>query len=227
MEEWNFIFNNESSLDYLTVSKLPSIFKAQKDITKIEIDGRDGFLTQDDGSYKGIIKTVECWVKDLSYIDYLCNWLTGSSDVIFSNEPDRVYKATIINQIQFDVVARDFHTFLIQFDCQPHKYAIDNNTIVLTSSGNVFNPAPTFSKPLIKIYGSGAINLTINGNVIKLTNISGYVTINSEMMDCYKDLQLMNNYMIGDFPSLISGNNIISWTGTVSKIEITPNFRYL
>lgn len=227
MEDPYFIFNNVSSADYLTISKLPSIVRAQKNITKIEIDGRDGFLTFDDGSYKGTVKTVECWVKDLKDIDYISSWLTGSSDVIFSNEPDKIYKCTIINQISFDLVARDFHTFLIQLEAQPHKYSINNDVITLTSSGTIYNPTGTIARPIIKLYGTGAINLTINSKVINLTNIVGYVVINSDLQDAYKDSTLYNNYMVGDFPMLIPQNNTISWTGTVTKIEITPNWRNL
>lgn len=227
MEEPYFIFNNVSSTDYLTISKLPSIVRAQKNITKTELVGRDGFLTHDEGTYKGTIKTVECWIKDLKDIDYLSSWLTGSSDVIFSNEPDKIYKCTIINQIEFSLVARDFHTFLIQFEAQPHKYSINNNVITLTALGTIYNPTGTIARPIIKLYGTGAITLTVNGNITNLTNISSYVTINSDLQDTYKDSQLMNNYQVGDFPVLIPGNNTISFTGTVTSIEITPNFRYL
>jgi len=63
--------------------------------------------------------------------------------------------------------------------------------------------------------------------VVNLTNVSEYVTINSDLMDCYKDTLLKNNDMNGEFPVLIVGNNTISWTGIVTKVEITPNFRYI
>lgn len=69
--------------------------------------------------------------------------------------------------------------------------------------------------------------MTINSKVINLTNIVGYVVINSDLQDAYKDSTLYNNYMVGDFPMLIPQNNTISWTGTVTKIEITPNWRNL
>ena len=80
---------------------------------------------------------------------------------------------------------------------------------------------------MIKIYGAGAIDLSINGNVIHLTNVVDYVTVDASLMDAYKDTLLKNNDMIGDFPELIVGENTVSWTGTVTSIEITPNWRYL
>jgi len=227
MKQAYFIFNNISSEDYLMVNTLPSIIKAQKDIEKIEIVGRDGFLTKDNGAYKGILKTVECTIMDLDNIDYICSWLDGSSDVIFSNEPDKIYKATIINQIEFKKVAVTFHTFIIQFDCQPHGYSIDNSIITLTSAGTIYNSGSANSKPIIKVFGTGAITLTVNGNIVNLTNIVDYVTINSDLMDCYKDTLLKNNDMSGEFPIIISGNNTISWIGNVTKVEITLNSRWI
>lgn len=222
-----FIFNGIDSSDYLIINKLPSIFKAQKDVEKIEVQGRDGFLTQDNGNYKSIIKTVECTIKDLKQIDFICNWLTGSGDVIFSNESDKKYKATIINQIEFKRVFVNFHSFIIQFECQPHKYSISNNKITLTTSGTKIYNKGADSRPIFKIFGTGNIDLTVNSNVIHLTNVVDYVAIDSDLMDCYKDTVLKNNYMNGEFPILVNGVNTISWTGTVTKIEVTPNWRWL
>lgn len=220
-----FIWNGIKS-DDLIINKLPNIIKATKDITKTEVQGRDGFLTQDNGSYKSVVKSVECTMKDLERIDFICSWLTGSGEVTFSNEPTKVYKATIINQIEFERVVATFHSFIIQFECQPHKYDIDNELITLLTSGSVYN-AGTTCKPIIKIYGTGAIDLNINGNIIKLTDVADYVTIDSDLIDCYKDTELKNNYMNGDFPELVNGTNNISWTGAATKVEIVPNWRYL
>lgn len=227
MKQAYFIFNNISSEDYLMVNTLPSIIKAQKDIEKIEVVGHNGFLTKDNEAYKGILKIVECTITDLDNIDYICSWLDGSSNVIFSSEPDKIYRATIINQIEFKKVAVTFHTFIIQFDCQPHKYSINNNVITLTTTGTIFNNGTANSKPVIKVQGTGNIDLNINGNIINLTNVSEYVIINSDLMDAYKGTLLCNNTMNGEFPELIPGNNTISFTGAVNSIEITPNWRYL
>ena len=222
-----FIFNNIDSKDYLIINKLPSIFKAERNIEKIEVEGRDGFLTIDDETYKGAIKPVECTIKDLKDIDFICSWLDGGGEVIFSNEPEKIYKAVIINQIEFKKVFVNFHSFLIQFEVQPHKYSIGNEIITLESVGTIFNSGGAISKPIIKVFGTGDVDLSINGNIVNLINIVDYVTINSDLMDCYKDTLLKNNEMSGEFPILEIGNNNISWTGTVSKLEITPNFRYL
>lgn len=206
---------------------MPPIIKAERDVDKVEVKGRDGFLTNDLGTYKGVLKSVECSITDLENIDFICAWLTGSGDIIFSNEPSKTYKAIIINKIEFSKVVKDMHSFIIQFDCQPHKYSLTNDLITLTNSpAIVANGATAISKPIIKVYGTGDIDITINSKVIHLEDVVDYMTIDSYIEDAYKDIDPKNNCMTGEFPELIVGINNIAWLGTVSKIEITPNWRY-
>ena len=212
----------------IMINKLPPITKSTRDIVKSPpVPGRDGFLTQDFETYQGTVKPCECTLLDITMVDQLPAWLDGSGEVIFSNQPDRKYQACIINQISFSRINRKWYKFIVMFDCQPLPLMLDSPVITLTVPGNITNAGTHSSKPVIKIYGTGTVDLSINGNVIHLTNVVGYVTIDSGLMDSYKDTLLKNNDMIGEFPELIVGENTISWTGAVTKVEITPNWRFL
>ena len=46
-------------------------------------------------------------------------------------------------------------------------------------------------------------------------------------MEAYKGVTSMNGCMGGDFPTLLPGQNAISWTGNVTKVVVQPNWRYL
>lgn len=223
-----FIFNNISSIDMgIIVNKLPPIIKANRDIELIEVPGRDGFITQDLGTYRGIPKAVECSIKDTANIDLISSWLTGSGEVIFSNEDDRKYKAVIKNQIDFNKVLRIFRSFIVQFECHPYKYSLNNEVIIINeNNAKIFNSS-SISKPIIKVFGSGDVTLMINNKNITLKGIVDNVTLDSEMMDCYKGIELKNNTMTGEFPLLAPGFNNISWVGNITKLEITPNWRWL
>ncbi|EJE7236826.1 phage tail protein, partial [Clostridium botulinum] len=74
---------------------------------------------------------------------------------------------------------------------------------------------------------SSDISLNINGEVIKLKNVNNYIELDPEIQECYRDTLNCNNDMQGEFPIFKVGENRISWTGNVSKIEITPNWRCL
>ena len=211
----------------ILVNELPPITKAARDMTKIVIPGRDGFLTQDFETYQGTIKSVECTILDITLVDQVIAWLDGSGEVIFSNQDDRKYQASIINQIPFSRIIRKWYKFILIFDCQPFAKMLENQTVILTESGILHNSGAHKSKPVITVYGAGTIDLTINSTVVHLTNVVDYVTIDSDLMDAYNGTLLKNNDMLGEFPELGIGENVISWTGSVEKVEITPNWRWL
>lgn len=83
------------------------------------------------------------------------------------------------------------------------------------------------SEPIITIYGTGNVSVTLNGNAFSINNVEDYVTIDSQMQDAYKDTQLKNNDMTGEFPILQCGENILTWTGNVSKIEVNFNAQWI
>lgn len=222
-----FIYNNIDSRDMgILVNELPPIIKAPRDINKIIIPGRDGFLTEDFQTYGGTVKSCECTILDITQVDQVLAWLDGSGEVIFSNQLDRKYQACIINQIPFNRIIRKWYKFIVIFDCQPFSLVINSPVITMTIPGTIVNPGNHPSKPTIKIYGNGAISLVVNGAPNYLVNVVGYVTINSDIVDCYKDSQLKNNDMTGPFPTLKVGSNVISWTGSVTSIQITPNSKF-
>ncbi|ENK0839195.1 phage tail family protein [Clostridium botulinum] len=220
---WKGIHSNEKGLKIIS---LPNITTSERREEKIIVPGKDGYLTQSDGSYEGEVKPVEFDIKHDNFDDIKA-WLNGSGEVIFSNEPDRYYKARIINKLDLARVLEKFHSGIIQFDCQPFGYDLNNNLIIIDKPISIYNEGTYKSQPYLKIFGSGYISLNINDEVIKLKNIDGYVELDSEIQECYRDILNCNNDMQGEFPIFKVGENKISWTGNVSKIEITPNWRYL
>jgi len=165
---------------------------------------------------------------DDTNLDEVKFWLDGYSDLILSWQSDRSFKAKMINKIDIEQSLETFGEFPLIFKAQPFGYSLNNRLITVTNTpSTIINTATKDSKPVIKIYGNGNIELTVNSNVIHLINVIDYVTIDSDLLDCYKDTALQNNNMSGEFPTLQIGTNAISWVGTVTKVEITPNWRWI
>lgn len=223
-----FIWKGESTEDYkITINKLPDLIRPAERVNKIIIEGRNGFLTDSYGTYEELIKSCECTIEYTDNLDYICNWLTGSGEVIFSSESDKVYQATIINSIPFSKVTKFLSTFIIQFDCQPLKLSLSEKIKQLLTPSVIMNYGTIETEPVISIYGSGNVILSVNDNLIELMDIQDLVVIDSIIMDCYKDDSLLNNKMIGDFPTLKVGKNNISWTGNVSKVEVKYREKFI
>lgn len=233
----SFNFGSKNSYDDfgILISKRPSIPSPKRRVNTINIPGRDSNLIFDEKTYDDITLTVECSVKDkenlANKIDGIKAWLfeTGQGDLIFSFQDDRKYIAQVVNSIDFKQIYKYFSQFPIIFNCRPFKYAVENTMVNIIQTGaKISNIGTIESEPIISVYGSGDIIFKINEQQISLKGISNKIIINSVIQDCYDDEgNNLNGKMSGEFLKLKSGENIIEWSGNVTKTEIIPNWRWL
>lgn len=211
----------------IITEKLPSRDSAMPRVNKVSVPGRDGFLTIDEKCFEPIVKTVEFHCDGKVSLDNIKEWLTGNGEIIFENEPDRYYKASILNQISFTDIIPKVQKGIIIFDCQPFGYLITGKTTVTISATNstIVNPGNYYSEPYIKLYGSGNVALTVNGTTTVINNVSSYVEIDTELDQFYKGTTSMEGNVVGNCPTFQVGSNTIAWTGTVTKLEIIPRWR--
>ena len=226
-----FIYNGiDSRLMGVIVTAMPPTVRAAQRVESVKVPGRDGSLHETDGSYDNYTKTMECAIKKREKIDDIAAWLTGSGDIIFSTEPDKVYRVTLSNTISITQMMRTFQKFQISFDTHPFKYNVNkfNDMLTLTNSTTFLGKGTVYSRPIITIYGSEAVTLTVNGVDYPISKIDDYITIDSEAEECYMNkLNRNSRYSADEFPRLLPDENTISWTGEVEKVEIQPNWRWL
>lgn len=67
----------------------------------------------------------------------------------------------------------------------------------------------------------------VGTTIMELTGISENIVIDSVLQEAYIGNTLMNDHMSGDFPVLKPGQNAIGWSGTVTRVVVKPNWRYL
>ena len=259
------IFNGigSRSLNGLIISELPPIIKPRIRTETTEIEGKDGDIIDTLG-YASYDKSIQIGLfgnidsnrivgKLRQYdIDKVAKFFSGSGDLTFSNEPDKVYKAAIYESIDFERLVR-FRTAKVKFHVQPFKYLFGEQPVELeiTSESNneaeqpntnnatsltVNNVGLEKSKPIITLWGSGVVEISINTVSAFQLDFSinpdvpdEYLTVNSEIEECYKDTAktLKNRSMIGEFPILLPGENIITWTGILTKIIVEVRSRWL
>lgn len=232
----SFNFGGKNSYtDYgIIISKRPSLPSPKRRVSYIDIPGRDSNLKYDEGTFEDITITVECTVKGNKILEQLDNikaWLfgAGESDLIFSFQDDKKYKAQVVNAIDFKQVFKYTSVFPIIFNCRPFKYAVQNNIFTITQNGtSIINPGTLKSEPIVSVYGSGKVNLKVNETTVNLNDITGKIILDSVLKDAYNDAgDNLNSKVNGDFITLKTGSNKFDWTGSVSKIEIVPNWRWL
>ena len=211
----------------LFMERCPEKISPKRRDDTFTVPGRHGNLTTTDGAFDTYIRSAEFIVKDEKRLDEICAHFKGSGWLIFSNEPDRKYKARVANQIEFSHVIRHFKRFVVEFEVQPFGYDVFEQTITKTAPFSLFNIGTFEAEPIITIFGNGNITLYVNNKSIYLKEITDKIIIDSEMKNAYNNSVSLNYKMSGDFPTLSLGENNFSWIGNVTKLEIQPNWRFL
>ena len=96
-----------------------------------------------------------------------------------------------------------------------------------STSGTAASGTAPYAEPLLTVYGSGDITLMVGTTIVELEDISSSIVIDCALKEAYLGNALMNDHMAGDFPVLKPGANAVSWSGTVTRVVIQPNWRYL
>ena len=222
-----------SDAKYVTVLEYPVPTKPALRVETVEIPGRHGFVTlAGEATYEAYLLECQCMIDDASKAAGAAAWLTGSGDLILGSDPNYVYDAKINDEYGFHKILRGHghKRFTVPFLCQPLKRAVSPEAdIELTASGSVTNIGHVASKPLLLIEGSGDVTLMIGSQILEIAGIDTSILIDVDMGMAFDALYTENlsAQVSGDWPVLAVGSNAVSWTGTVSKVTITPRWRYL
>ena len=239
----HFIYKNRSSDEFgIKIINTNNLSSPERNVETKPIDGRNGDLLIDYGNYKNFELKFECDIiphlakrtlKDVARDMKI--WLQSDynyAEQVISDDLETKYEAVCINKLDIERIAREFGSILIKFNCKPYKKLVDS-MITVTSKNTIINNQYEISYPSIKILGAGDVIIKINQQEVVLKDIQDYIIIDSELMNAYKttsvtnDIINQNQKMFSDFPILEQGTNNISWTGNVTKIEITPRWAVL
>lgn len=144
----------------LLISELPPITKPLIRTKTEEIDGRDGDIVTKLG-YAAYDKKMTIGLYGDYDIDEVIEYFNSSGEVLFSNEPDKIYRYQINNAIDFDRLLR-FRTATVVFHVQPFKYSALNDSVFYSKNMLIYNVHSwTVEDVTIDVAKQGAI--TVDG----------------------------------------------------------------
>ena len=226
------IINNQNTknLGFALVGR-PSIASADKKYETIEVEGRDGALTKFIGyqDLKFTLKFNILFQDDIKQkLREIKGLLSVAKTLTFDDSPNFFYKVKQAQISDTETIIKSSGVFSVDFVAEPFEYQKTSSTAYTTKPISLTNQTTTTALPVIKVTGTGTVVLTVNGTGITLTGLTSSITLDSELQEAYTGLTTnMNSSMNGNFPVLKIGSNTISWTGTVTKVEIDPNWRWL
>lgn len=184
----NYIeLNGEKSTDVkgLMIQSLPPITKPKVRTSIEEIDGRDGDIVTKLG-YAAYDKEVSIGLHGDFDTDDAISFFDSEGEVVFSNEPDKYYRYSILEQIDFKRLIR-FRTAKVKMHVQPFKYdAVDRTFEVVNqlidvkdSTESMFGVTAVSSGGSVRVAGKATSTCEILVPIDSIT-LSGIYTLTAE-----------------------------------------------
>lgn len=201
---------NSNTIQGLLIQNLPPITKPQIRTNIEEIDGRDGDIITKLG-YSAYEKEFDIGLYGNYDVDQVISYFNSEGTVIFSNEDDKFYKYTIIEQIDFEKLIR-FKTAKVKMHVQPFKYSnTDTDIEIYATETDAEGTNLTINNTE---NGASFLNMQLKGQTTQdgtptpsaPVNVN-VVTGNTNVLISNKNLFNANNYLEN---AGISNNTIIT-----------------
>ena len=231
---YDIIIDNVFAIQHdLHIVNRVNIPVSQKQIETISIAGRNGTLTKELGFFDRNI-TVNFNFKTRNRDDNMSkkirnitSLLLNAKKISFTDDKEVYYKVKAVSVSDIERTLRMLGSFSVTFTVDPFAYYNLYSKILLTNHSKIYNIGTYESEPCIKVFGTGNVTLNINNKELILKDINGYIEIDTELKETFKDNVSKNDKKVGEYPSFVVGENMISWSGNVTKIEIEPRWRFL
>lgn len=232
---FHIFYNGESCKGIgLSVVGRPQIPVPEREYDTVKVEGRDGELHRDKGTYKDIeikinfnfvSKTPDVWAQDLRKVK---KWLYSGKDkrLIFSDDPEYCYMVKRAVMSDSERAVRRVGKFEIAFTCEGYMYRIDGQD-EKEIGDYLYNPY-MIAQPIYKVYGNGTITLEVNGNQVT-AEVDGQLNIDTKLGICYNAAnEISNASLTGEYKGLYlkEGDNSFNYTAGFSVV-LVPNWREL
>jgi len=233
-----FTYKDKKSIEmHLRVLNDVSFASPSRDVSVIQVPGRDGDLIMDNGRFNSVIRSIPCRLEapegtDVeTLISDINNWLMDDGQLhefSWDHDPDFKYLARVEGDVVSQRILSRFGNTTIDFKLHPIKYL--RSSLVerqLTQGINVENPFNVDAKPIIRIVrtGSGESDVTIHigGRPVVLRGLASGCIIDSatQTITNLNGTVTMFSQMRSPFPVLRPGDNHISFPAGV-QVHITP-----
>ena len=205
----------------------------EQDVEHVDIKGRNSSLTKKYG-FKDIPLPVDFYFYETTSFKEAFRRakikLFNAKTLMVTDDPSVYYKIKSISIEDAENAVLEIGVFRVNFTLSPFQYEIDVATQTITSQTTLTNDGYE-SEPYIKVHAAGTGKIYINDQVVAIKDINGFIELDSEIMNAYRKtdgyITNLNNHMIGDFPVLAHGKNVIKFDGAITKLEINPRWRWV
>lgn len=236
-----FSLGGVRSEDYgIIMTVPPDEVNADRDVEIISVRGRNGDVIVDGGRYNNVEISYSCALIPEDDEDYrkaairVASFLRPTAyyqRMENTYDPEHFRLARVASAISAESIAEQAGKFSITWDCKPQLFLKSGECAIdFPEQGNLWNMTEFEALPLITVYGSGAGTVTIGDITVTIKSMDDHLVLDCELMDAYRvadsgALENKNGSIYAPkFPVLRPGENLISWTGGVERLEIIPRW---
>lgn len=227
-----FYFNGKSCREFgIYVSGSGTFNAPELDVTSYEVPGKNGDVVISNGRYKNINVAYPAFIRSnfRHNAERARAWLLQPQGYCRLSDDYHPYEfrlARFVGPIDFDMrFLNRSGECVLNFDCKPQRFLTSGEEKrTFEAASSIRNETLFDAKPLIVVFGSGSGQITIGGSTVSFSDISDFVTLDCDLQDAYKETLNKNSTMTGAFPVLSPGDNVVSFSGGVTKIEIIPRW---
>lgn len=235
MDKYGFSWGQfTSEMVGLRLKTLPDEVIAARKHDKLNILTRDGDLLRDYEAYEPYSLTLDCYVINDYTLDNIRNLKAMLSQVegemIFNWNPDKVYQARLVSQVNFKEIINNTASVQIQFEFQPYATLKSGQTpLPGKNKFTLINPTFYTSFPTIKVIPSAPdAEFYLNDEKIAFVNLDEEIIVDSELEECYNEAGDNLNHFLdinSDFPILKPDLNTFECFHC--EVIVIPNWREL
>ncbi len=232
------IYNDVKSTNFgVIMEQLPDFHRAARRVTITELPGSSIPIIADEGGYSPYQTQMRINANGIDLRD-IYQWLSGEGWLVSSDEPTYkayVYLYTQADDARFRAGGECHDTLTIPLIVEPYLREKNEDEIELTAATVFDGRGHAKALPKITVYGSGNINLMVNDRTVLIDGLEDRITIDSESGTATRAASSGRTWMghkvtLEDgWPELLPAGetNAINWSGSVTKVRVHPNWRYL
>lgn len=228
------VFNGVSDADIgVFMEELPS-FARGKRITKGDtLPGRHGRTVYDQGGYDTYTTTMKVNCNGRSRNDVF-GWLSGEGWLTTSDEPELMAWVDFYPQQKnkrFNCQGC-YDTLTISMTVYPMRRLVDEEPMTFSEAALFDGKGVEKTDPVICINGAGDVDLMINDCAVVLTGLTQPLYLDCDAGIAYVETNGVKEFagekvtLVNGWPTLLIGENMINWSGTVASVIIQPNWRF-
>ncbi len=235
--ENGFFFRNKTSEDfYLYVESYPQQVIPARKRTTITVPGRSGDLHIEENAFENVVLPFACYfhapVPMPTALSGIANWLNvpGYWPLTSAYDPEHIRMASFLGPVDVENHLNRYGRCILRFDCKPQRYHKSGLQSIMFEETGFLRHMGYGAEPVITVRGTGPGAVTIGDCTVEIRTLEDVITLDCVNQNAYRQIgnapaeNKNKDIYAPRYPTLGLENNIVTWNGGISSVEIEPRW---